>query len=100
EVGVACVGEAELARGPLEETDADRLLQLGDAAAHRRLGQPERARGGGEALRLDDPNEHRQVVQIHVQRSSTTSSRFTVMSLALAASLSTMDAIAIWGSTR
>jgi hypothetical protein len=53
EVDVAGLGEAELARGAMQELCAEALLELLHLAAYGGLGQAQRLRGADEAAVLD-----------------------------------------------
>src|SRR5262249_56641601 len=66
EVQPARVGELYRARGPLQQLHPERLLQTSNTPAHARLWQAERPGGGGEALKLHDPEEDRDSVEIHL----------------------------------
>src|SRR5690606_5885169 len=63
-------GDAQRARGPIEQPRTDRLLELGDALAHHRFRQAEPPRGAGEALLLHHAGEDRHTLEIlHLFRS-------------------------------
>ena len=63
-VGLAQLGRLDGARGALEQAYAELRLELGDLAAHRRLGLPQHARRAGEAPVLHDPGEDDHAVEI------------------------------------
>src|SRR6185437_10192398 len=54
-------GEGKSPRRALEEPNPERLLQVGDCAAHRRFGDPQGARGGREAVEIDDLRQDSQL---------------------------------------
>ena len=53
----ALLGEADPARGAMEQFCAEMALQRGEDPDHRRQGGVERVRGGGQAALLDDPHK-------------------------------------------
>ena len=63
-VETSCVRQIEAARRALNEPHPDLPLKRGNAAADRRLGHAEQARGGGETAGLDDTSEHHDIVEI------------------------------------
>ena len=54
-------GERDAPRGALEHAHAERLLEVRDRAADRRLGHAERPRGGREPIEIHDLREHGQL---------------------------------------
>jgi hypothetical protein len=64
EVDVAGLGQAELARGAMQELRAQARLQVLHLAADRGLGQLQRTRGGDEAAVLHHADEDEGVVEI------------------------------------
>ncbi len=64
EVDVAGLGQAELARGAMQELRAQARFQVLHLAADRGLGQAQRARRGNEAAVLDHLDEDQGVVEI------------------------------------
>jgi hypothetical protein len=63
-VGLADVGDREVARGPLDQPHAQALLQQRDAPAQFGLGHAQRASGRREAAVLDHLGEVVQVVEV------------------------------------
>ena len=63
-VETPCVRHVEAARGALKQTDADLPLERGNAAADRRLGHAQQARGGRETASLDYTSEHHDIIEI------------------------------------
>jgi hypothetical protein len=57
EVARACLGRADVARGPAQQRDAQHPLQIGHMAADGGRRQVELARGGGEASGPRDLDE-------------------------------------------
>ena len=55
EIQRTLLGEAEPARGAMEQFRAEMTLQRGEDPNHRRQGGVERVRGGGQAALFDDP---------------------------------------------
>ena len=66
------VGEFDLARRTTEQRDAEFAFQGRDTLADGRLGQPQRAGGGGEARPLGGFGERLQVWQFRVHRAGLT----------------------------
>ncbi len=66
EVRAARVGQPQPAGGALEQPIAERSLQARDAATHGRDRHTAFARGSGEAARLHDANEQRDIVEVDV----------------------------------
>jgi hypothetical protein len=61
---LADIGDRETARGPLQQAYAEVGLELADAPAQPRLGDPERAFGSGETAVVDDGGEVVEVVEV------------------------------------
>ena len=59
----AGVAELDFARAAVQQLHAQLLLQIGDAAAHRGLGQPHGFAGAAEVLLLGHGQEHAQLPQ-------------------------------------
>ncbi|KAF1853455.1 hypothetical protein Lal_00013812 [Lupinus albus] len=62
-IGLAHLGQAELAGGAVQEPRAEPVLQLADAAGDHRLRQVEPVGGGGEALGVHHLDEGEHVVE-------------------------------------
>src|SRR3546814_18462318 len=58
------VGDREPARGALQQAHAQLGFQLADAPAQARLGNPQRAPGGGEATVVDDGGKVVEIVEV------------------------------------
>src|SRR3546814_7248029 len=58
------VGDREPARGALQQAHAQLGFQLADAPAQARLGNPQRALGGGEATVVDDGGKVVEIVEV------------------------------------
>src|SRR5690348_8100574 len=61
---LAGFGDHELARGPLQQANAQPVLELRDALAQARFGNTDRAAGGGETAVLDHGREEVQIIEI------------------------------------
>ncbi|MNC58264.1 hypothetical protein D3C75_1079830 [compost metagenome] len=64
-------GQGELAGGAIEQPHAEVLLQIGDAAAHRRLGHAQLLGRRGEGALVDDAHQNQGRVQVHCLTSET-----------------------------
>ena len=64
EIDVPCFGQAELARGPVQQLRTEPRFQFLHLAADGGLGQAQRARGGDEAAQFGHLDEDQGVVEI------------------------------------
>ncbi|MNQ51578.1 hypothetical protein D3C85_655650 [compost metagenome] len=64
-------GQGELAGGAIEQPHAEVLLQIGDAAAHRRLGHAQLLGRCGEGAFVNDAHQNQGCVQVHCLTSET-----------------------------
>ena len=63
---LASVGQLDLARGAVEQLQAELRLQFGDAAAHGRLRQADLAARAAEVARGGYREEHLELAQSHI----------------------------------